>query len=91
MEKVTWGKVGEDKASKYLEEKGFQVLERNFRNRLGEIDIIALEKETIYFIEVKNWKGNLKLPLEIFTKKKIGIMRKLAEYFFYTHPKFNQL
>lgn len=90
MEKVTRGKLGEDTATKYLEEKGFLVLERNFRNRLGEIDIIALLDQTLYFIEVKNWSGNLRLPIEVFTKKKVGIMRKLAEYFFYTHPKYHK-
>ena len=47
------GKLGEDTALKHLKRCGYQILERNFRNRLGEIDIIARHKDTICFIEVK--------------------------------------
>ncbi|MCI7813879.1 MAG: YraN family protein [Lachnospiraceae bacterium] len=40
-------------AASYLEEKGYQILERNYRSRRGEIDLIALDSGTIVFIEVK--------------------------------------
>ena len=47
------GKLGEDLAIKYLKEKGYEIIERNFRCKQGEIDIIAKAKEEYVFIEVK--------------------------------------
>ena len=47
------GKLGEDLACKYLETKGYKIIERNFEARQGEIDIIAIDKKEIVFIEVK--------------------------------------
>ena len=50
----TIGKKGEDTACEYLKKQGYKILERNFRySRLSEIDIIAKEKDTIVFVEVK--------------------------------------
>jgi len=47
------GAVGEDIAARYLESIGFEVLERNFRWRAGEIDIVARDGKTVVFVEVK--------------------------------------
>jgi len=47
------GKLGEDIAYKYLQGLGYKILMRNFRIRGGEIDIIAIDGETLVFIEVK--------------------------------------
>lgn len=47
------GKLGEDVASKYLEEKGYKIKERNYRTFSGEIDIISEYKGNIIFVEVK--------------------------------------
>ena len=47
------GKVGEKKAAKYLKRKGYKILETNFSIGIGEIDIIAQDKKTLVFIEVK--------------------------------------
>jgi putative endonuclease len=47
------GKKGEDKAVNYLKQKGYRILEQNFRAERGEIDIIALDQDTLVFIEVK--------------------------------------
>lgn len=47
------GLSGEEWASDYLRGKGYEILERNFRTPLGEIDIIAKERNTIVFVEVK--------------------------------------
>ncbi|MDR0721148.1 MAG: YraN family protein [Treponema sp.] len=49
------GKEGEEKAAQFLEQKGFKILEHNFRSKTGEVDLIALEGETLVFIEVKAW------------------------------------
>ncbi len=47
------GKAGEDNAVKYLQKQGYRILERNFRCRFGEIDLIARDKGVLVFIEVK--------------------------------------
>ena len=48
------GNIAEDRASEFLLEKGFSVIERNFYSRFGEIDIIALKDEVLHFVEVKS-------------------------------------
>ncbi len=47
------GKIGEDIAANYLTRLGYKVIERNFECKQGEIDIIALHKKELVFIEVK--------------------------------------
>lgn len=51
------GSIYEEKARKYLESQGFIILEKNFRTRQGEIDLIGKEKEYLVFIEVKHRKS----------------------------------
>lgn len=48
-----FGKSGERVAATHLKRKGYRILERNYRNPLGEIDIIAREKGVLVFVEVK--------------------------------------
>jgi putative endonuclease len=55
------GADGESVAARYLEEQGFRILERNFRIRRGEVDIIAVRGEILAFCEVKTWRS---LPME---------------------------
>ncbi len=57
MNSSTLGKYGEDFAVSVLEAEGCTVLERNFRCRAGEIDIIAEKDGTLYFVEVKTRRG----------------------------------
>ncbi|MGB5684809.1 MAG: YraN family protein [Candidatus Electrothrix sp.] len=49
----TTGRSGEDLAVQHLEQQGYTILERNYRLRIGEIDIIARDGEYLVFIEVK--------------------------------------
>jgi putative endonuclease len=53
------GNYGENLAIEFLKEKRYEILERNYENKFGEIDIIAKENETIIFVEVK-YRENLK-------------------------------
>ncbi|MBR5155343.1 MAG: YraN family protein [Clostridia bacterium] len=50
--KIT-GQCGEDTATNYLKKKGYKIIKRNYRNKIGEIDIIAKHKENLVFVEVK--------------------------------------
>lgn len=47
------GKIGEKYVAKYLRRKGYRIIERNMRNLISEIDIIAVSREYIVFVEVK--------------------------------------
>lgn len=47
------GNIGESLAVKYLKEQGFKNIKSNVRNKIGEIDIIAYDKQTLVFFEVK--------------------------------------
>ncbi len=47
------GAAGEDRACAHLRRQGLTILERNFRCRVGEIDVVAREGETLVFVEVK--------------------------------------
>lgn len=48
------GEAGEAIAARYLQKKGYRILERNYRNNLGEIDIIAKDRGVLVFVEVKS-------------------------------------
>ncbi|GBD93900.1 hypothetical protein BMS3Abin05_01495 [bacterium BMS3Abin05] len=47
------GKTGEQLAGRYLQKNGYRILERNFRSRHGEIDIIVKKDDVLVFVEVK--------------------------------------
>src|SRR3989344_9379819 len=52
-EKQKVGRLGEDVAVKYLEKQGFEVVERNYLKKWGELDIVAKNNGKIHFVEVK--------------------------------------
>lgn len=54
MNNIEKGKAGEKIAKDYLIENGYTILEINYRNRLGEIDIIAIYNDILVFVEVKS-------------------------------------
>ena len=53
-----FGDYGEQVAEKVLVKKGYKILERKFRSRMGEIDLIAKDRETLVFVEVKSRLNN---------------------------------
>lgn len=76
------GDWGEDLACDFLRKNGYRILERNFRTRIGEIDIITEKKGKIIFIEVKTKKGiNFGLPEEMVGKRKQEKLIKLAQLY----------
>lgn len=85
MKNATGG-LGEDCAVRFLEDKGYSVLERNYRSRFGEIDIIARNGPYIVFAEVKT-RGESRLadPLEAVTKTKQTKIVKTALLYLQTH------
>lgn len=77
------GKLGEQIAQDFLVQKGYEILEKNFRySRYGEIDIIALKDGGISFVEVKYRTSNaFGMPLEAITKSKLEKIYLSAKYF----------
>ena len=82
-----FGKRAEEIASELLVEKGYKILQRNFRSRFGELDLIALDRDTLVFVEVKARKNRkFGLPQEAVTKSKLWKIKKTAEYYSLLHP-----
>ena len=86
------GLSGEGLAASYLEEKGMTILERNFRSRKGEVDIIALDGQTLVFAEVKTWSsfGIESLEFAIDAKKQYKII-ETSKYFLSLHRKYRYM
>jgi len=80
------GREGEKAAIKFLKKKGYRIIDKNFRTKAGEIDIIAEQEKVLVFVEVKTRSGSrLGHPVEALTshkqKKITGIARGfLAKY-----------
>ena len=73
------GKIGEDAVVIYLENDGYEILERNFHSRWGEIDIIAKKEKCSVFVEVKTRKSvKYGTPAEFVTRAKIKKIIKTA-------------
>ncbi len=53
LERQQLGRTGERLARDHLEEAGYRIIESNYRTRAGEIDLIAIDREFLVFIEVK--------------------------------------
>ena len=73
------GLLGEEIAADFLRRKGYRLLERNIRIGRGEIDLVALDGETLVFVEVKTRKGlRYGHPSESITPRKRRQLSKLA-------------
>ncbi len=57
MNRYEKGKEGESRACGFLEKNGYLIIERNYRGRKGEIDIIARKESVLVFVEVKSWSS----------------------------------
>ncbi|QTQ11464.1 YraN family protein [Treponema parvum] len=90
MNKIVLGKNGEDRAALYLEQHGFTILDRNWRARSGEIDIIALKEETIVFVEVKTLPSGVISTLEHeLNRRKQKRITETAKRFLAINRKYN--
>ncbi len=77
-----FGKSGEEIALGLLKKNGYKILARNYRTRLGEIDIVACDKDTICFIEVKSRHSDkFGFPQEAVLKSKQRQISKAALVF----------
>lgn len=80
------GNLGEDSASLYLQSNGFEIIERNWKTRLCEIDIVAKKDEVLFFVEVKQRKNDAQGGgLYAITPKKLRQMRFAADMYVHFH------
>lgn len=86
MKSYEIGVLGEKIASKFIAEKNYIILDKNYKITNGEIDIIAKRKDIIVFIEVKA-RSNLKygIPAEYLTRKKRDRITKTAKFYILSH------
>lgn len=76
------GRLGEQIASEYLTSKGLHIIDRNFRTKYGEIDLIIKKDKKIIFVEVKTRIGDQKgKPYEAVTRNKYGHLKLAAELY----------
>jgi putative endonuclease len=74
------GSIGERIASNYLEEKGYKIIERNYENKYGEIDLICKDRDCLVFVEVKTRRGEqFGLPENAVDYKKIRRIARNAQ------------
>ncbi len=82
MHNKNMGRWGENLATDFLINEGFQILERNYKRKGGEIDVIAVKDDTIHFIEVKT-RSSAKYghPLEAISRRKLEHMSRAAQLY----------
>jgi len=78
------GAAGEQAATEMLAALGYEILERNFRTRYGELDVIAIDDETLVFCEVRTrvGRGAIAAALESIGPSKRMQLRKMAAEWF---------
>ncbi len=77
------GRRGEEIAEQYLRKKGFKIVARNYKtHRWGEIDRIAIDKDTLVFVEVRTkTNSDFMSPQETITAHKLQSLKRAASYF----------
>jgi putative endonuclease len=79
-------RLGEEKAVKYLQNKGYKILDRNFRDGYGELDIVTLKDDVLVIVEVKTRSSDkFGLPIESITNKKLNVLKRTIDFYKKTH------
>jgi putative endonuclease len=80
------GRWGENVAALFLEDKELRIIERNWRCGLGEIDIVARDRDEYVFVEVKTRRGRgMGTPEEALTEKKARKLLELGQQYLLDH------
>ena len=89
-ERQECGRAGEDRAAAFLAARGFTILARNVRAAAGEIDVIALDGETLVFCEIRTRRSARQGgALESVTPAKQRQVVRVAEWFLGRHPELH--
>lgn len=85
-------KEGEEIAANFLKNKGFKIIDRNFRARNTELDIVAVKDNTLVFVEVKTRTSDkFGTPFEQIAYWKLKSLVKAAEFYKLTHKNLPDL
>lgn len=85
MNKRSVGTLWENEAAEYMKKNGYEILQTNFRCRIGEIDIIAKNEGYLIFAEVKYRKNQaMGTPLEAISLSKQKTIRRTASFYMLT-------
>jgi putative endonuclease len=85
------GILGEALAGRYLHERGYQIIDRNYRTREGEVDIVATKDDCLIFFEVRTKRSRaFGTPEESITTKKMEHLRAAAHKYIETHVNLPQ-
>ncbi|WP_407318313.1 YraN family protein [Isoptericola halotolerans] len=80
------GRYGERVATRYLSDRGYEVLDRNWRGTRGELDLVARRGGTLVVVEVKTRRGEaFGHPAEAVTRAKLARIRRLTGEWLHTH------
>lgn len=91
IQNIELGKKGEELAVGYLQKLRYKILERNYRCKFGEIDIIALDRKTVVFVEVKTRSSKeFGSPQTGVTLRKQRQLAKVALSYLQKHHLFNR-
>jgi putative endonuclease len=83
------GDSGERVAAMFLEQRGYKILARNFRTRVGEMDLIAEDADGLAFVEVRTRRGSaLGSPEESLTPRKRARLLTVAQEFLQAHAEY---
>ncbi len=89
MQPNTYGKRSEIIASDYLKTKGYKILEVNYKNKIGEIDVIAKDKNYIVFVEVKaRTSQKFGHPFDAIDEIKQQKIRRIASLYLVKNQKY---
>lgn len=84
------GRLGEEIASKYILDHGYVILQKNYRTKIGEIDIVARDGNYIVFIEVKARRStSFGFPREAVDKNKQAKIKDVAVFYLQQNKKHN--
>ncbi len=83
------GESGERVAALYLQQRGYKVIERGFRTRAGEIDLVAQDSDGLAFVEVRTRRGNAAgSPEESLTAQKRHKLLYVSNQYIASHPEY---
>jgi len=89
--KSEFGRNAEDLAEEWLRKRGFKIISRNFRTKIGEIDIIAVRKSQVHFIEVKARRSSeYGSPQEAVNKRKLATILRVSQFFLKRFPEYKK-
>jgi len=89
VQKNTYGKRSEIIASDYLKKKGYTILETNYKNKIGEIDLIAKDGDYIVFVEVKaRLSGAFGHPFDAIDERKQQKIHAVASLYMVKNQKY---